>query len=183
MDVARRVAGTGSLGVDRYVILVEGKGSPNSNYLLDLKHALPSALANNCKVHQPKWDSDAQRVVAIQRRMQAVSMAFLTPVKMQGKSYILRALQQSEDRVSLNRNVHSGQQVQHAIATLGSIVANAHLRSSGRDNSAIADALIAYGHKRKWKIKLIKAAQICAQQVQEDWATYCTAYDAGAFDI
>ena len=44
LDVARRIAGTGSLGVDRYVILVEGKGSPDGNYLLDLKQALPSAL-------------------------------------------------------------------------------------------------------------------------------------------
>ncbi|MGZ5237441.1 MAG: DUF2252 family protein, partial [Caldimonas sp.] len=45
LDVARRVAGTGSLGVDRYVILVEGRGGPDGNYLLDLKHATPSVLA------------------------------------------------------------------------------------------------------------------------------------------
>ncbi len=43
LDVARRIAGTGSLGVDRYVILVEGKGSPDGNYLLDLKEALRMA--------------------------------------------------------------------------------------------------------------------------------------------
>lgn len=30
LDVARRIAGTGSLGVDRYVLLVQGKGSPDS---------------------------------------------------------------------------------------------------------------------------------------------------------
>ncbi|MEP7336272.1 MAG: DUF2252 family protein, partial [Acidobacteriota bacterium] len=29
LDVARRIAGTGSLGVDRYALLVEGKGSPD----------------------------------------------------------------------------------------------------------------------------------------------------------
>ena len=45
LDVARRIAGTGSLGVDRYVMLVEGKGSPDTNYLLDLKQALPCSLA------------------------------------------------------------------------------------------------------------------------------------------
>jgi hypothetical protein len=34
-DVARRIAGTGSLGVQRYVILVEGKGSTGGHYLPD----------------------------------------------------------------------------------------------------------------------------------------------------
>lgn len=37
LDIARRIAGTGSLGLERYIILVEGKGSPDANYLLDLK--------------------------------------------------------------------------------------------------------------------------------------------------
>src|SRR5207344_195547 len=55
IDVARRIAGTGSLGIDRYVLLVEGKGSPNGNYFLDLKQALPSALAPRLEWKQPKW--------------------------------------------------------------------------------------------------------------------------------
>ena len=44
LDAARRVAGKGSLGLERYVLLVEGKGSPRGNYLLDLKRAVPSTL-------------------------------------------------------------------------------------------------------------------------------------------
>lgn len=50
LDVARRIAGTGSLGVDRYAILVEGKGSPDGNYVLDLKQALASSLVPHLKV-------------------------------------------------------------------------------------------------------------------------------------
>jgi uncharacterized protein (DUF2252 family) len=48
LDAARRVAGKGSLGLERYVLLVEGKGSPRGNYLLDLKRATAqtAALAN-----------------------------------------------------------------------------------------------------------------------------------------
>ena len=57
LDVARRIAGTGSLGLERYVILVHGKGSPDGNYLLDLKNAAPSELARNCRVKQPKCAS------------------------------------------------------------------------------------------------------------------------------
>ena len=43
LDVARRVAGCGSLGLARWIVLVEGKGSPRGNYLLDLKEARPPA--------------------------------------------------------------------------------------------------------------------------------------------
>ena len=44
LDIACRIAGTGSLGVERFVVLVEGKGSPDGNYLLDIKEAKPSAM-------------------------------------------------------------------------------------------------------------------------------------------
>ena len=74
LDVARRIAGTGSLGLARYVVLVNGKGSPDGNYLLDLKQVLPSSLVPQLKAPQPKWKSEAHRVVALQRRLQAVSL-------------------------------------------------------------------------------------------------------------
>ena len=75
------------------------------------------------------------------------------------------------------------QELHKTIACLGNIVASAHLRSAGRDGSAIADELIEFGYKRKWKIKLLKAAQECAQQVENDWGVYCTAFDDGAFNL
>ena len=183
LDVARRIAGTGSLGVDRYAVLVRGKGSPDGNYLLDLKNAMPSELARNCQIRQPEFETDAHRVVTIERRMQAVSMAFLTPVKMDGKGYILRALQPSEDRISLSRHEHGMHELQQSVSTLGRIVASAHLRSSGRQGSAIADELIEYGHKHKWKLRLQQAAQECADQLEKDWEIYCQAYDDGAFRL
>ena len=99
LDVARRIAGTGSLGMERYVVLVEGKGSPDGNYLLDLKQATSSSLVPHLKIRQPAWPSQAHRVVAVQRRMQAVSMAFLHPIVDGKSSYVLRDLQPSEDRV------------------------------------------------------------------------------------
>lgn len=101
LDVARRIAGTGSLGVDRYVILVEGKGSPDGNYLIDLKEALPSSVSAHVTATQPKWQTEAQRVVEVQRRNQAVSQAFLHAVEFNQRSYVLRSLQPSEDRVVL----------------------------------------------------------------------------------
>ncbi|BBP00840.1 DUF2252 domain-containing protein [Sulfuriferula nivalis] len=179
-DVARRIAGTGSLGVERYIILVEGKGSPDRNYLLDLKQALPSSLSSHLFVKQPDWQTEAHRIVALQQRMQAVPMAFLQPVKIGKKSYVLRGLQPSEDRVTLN-----GAQQPHlldgVILTMGELVAWSQLRSSGRNNSAITDMLIDFAQKKKWQQVLMDIAEQCTLQVVQDWKVYAEAFDDGVF--
>ncbi|MDE2396787.1 MAG: DUF2252 family protein [Burkholderiales bacterium] len=182
IDVARRIAGTGSLGVDRYMILVNGKGSPDANYLLDLKAATPCALAPHLRLPQPNWKNEAERIVALQRRLQAVSMAFLQPVLLGRKSFVLRALQPVEDRISIDRTQQSLDQLDHAIATLGRLVAWAQLRSAGRGGSAPADELVDFGRRRKWRARLLEASIDCAAQVEADAAAYAKAYDAGAFN-
>ena len=50
LDAARRVAGNGSLGVARYVLLVRGRGSPDQNFVLDLKLRPPRPPPNGCRV-------------------------------------------------------------------------------------------------------------------------------------
>ena len=183
LDVARRIAGTGSLGVDRYAILVQGKGSPDGNYLLDLKQALPSSLLPNLKVAQPKWKSEAQRVVAVQRRMQAVSMAFLQPVFFDENPCVLRALQPSEDRVAMSGAHQTGGDLDHLVCTMGQLVAWAQLRSAGRDDSAIADELIEFGQRKKWKEQLLSASHDCAVQARRDAASFNAAWDDGQFRV
>lgn len=183
LDVGRRIAGTGSLGVDRYVILVEGKGSPDGNYLIDLKETLPSAVVAHLRMPQPAWRTEAQRVVEVQRRNQVVSQAFLHAVEFNERSYVLRSLQPSEDRVALidwNGKLPRLEQVVNSMAELS---AWAHLRSGGRQCSAIADELIAFGNRRDWQMPLIDLAARCEAQVQIDWKAYCDAYDSGAFDL
>lgn len=186
LDVARRIAGTGSLGVERYIVLVEGKGSPDGNYLLDLKQALPSALAPHLKLAQPAWPSQAHRVVGLQRRMQAVSMAFLHPIMGAKNSapYVLRGLQPSEDRVSLGAAGISLEQIRGVIDDMGQLMAWAQLRSAGRQGSASADALVDFGASEKaWCGDLLAAAHACAAQVRADWKDYCVAFDAGAMAV
>jgi uncharacterized protein (DUF2252 family) len=181
LDVARRIAGTGSLGVDRYAILVRGKGSPDGNYLLDLKLALPSSLLPKLKVPQPRWKTQAHRIVALQRREQAVSSAFLQPVLVGGSPYVLRALQPSEDRVTLTRSGRTLAELEQVIGTMGRIVAWAQLRCAGREGSAIADELIAFAQRKKWKAQLLDASQDCAVQVRKDSADFDAAWDDGEF--
>ena len=182
LDVARRVAGTGSLGVERFAILVNGKGGTDGNYLLDLKKALPSSLLPALKIAQPAWATEAHRVVALQRRMQAVSMAFLQPVQFNETPCVLRALQPSEDRVSLNGAHRSPAELTELIGTMGRLVGWAHLRSGGRAGSAIADELIAFGQRRKWRTRLLDLSQGCAAQLQRDADTFNSAFDDGVFN-
>ncbi|MDD5248714.1 MAG: DUF2252 domain-containing protein [Rhodocyclaceae bacterium] len=180
LDVARRIAGTGSLGVDRYVILVEGKGSPDRNYLIDLKQALPSSLVPHLKIKQPHWASEAARVVAVQRRMQAVSMAFLQAVTLGKSSYILRGLQPSEDRVALDRWDGKLRRTAGVMRTMAEVVAWGQLRSGGRQGSATSDELIDFARREKWRLRLLDAAEHAAAQVEQDWRVYAQAYRDGA---
>jgi hypothetical protein len=52
--------------------------------VLRLSLARRRPLTAHLKVAQPKWKSEAHHVVALQRRLQAVSMAFLQPLILGG---------------------------------------------------------------------------------------------------
>jgi uncharacterized protein (DUF2252 family) len=183
IDIARRVAGTGSLGVERYVILVHGKGGPDGHHLLDLKQALPSSLAEHLDTAQPHWHDDAERVVALQRRLQAVSIASLHAIADARTCYVLRALLPSEDRVTLNRDVESFTRIASVVQSMGKIAASAHLRGAGRDQSATTDELIAFSGDLRWQHTLYKLALRCASQVEQDWRSFCRDYDDGLFEF
>jgi hypothetical protein len=60
---------------------------------------------------------------------------------------------------------------------MGADVAWGHLRAGG---SAIADELIGFGAKSRWKIQIEQIAEHCAEQVRRDWLTYyAQAYNDG----
>jgi uncharacterized protein (DUF2252 family) len=179
LDVARRIAGTGSLGVERFVLLIEGKGSPDANYLLDLKQALPSTLAAHVATRQPRWNNEAERVVRLQERVQAISMAFLRPVLIDGVAYVLRGLQPSEDRVALEQWHGHFDRLQGLMTTLGEVVAWAQLRSAGRQGSANADELIDFAGRKAWRPRMVTLARACREQVDRDWREFCSACDDG----
>ena len=181
LDVARRIAGNGSLGVDRFVVLVRGKGNPDNNYLLDLKQAVPSALAPALTLKQPTWASEGERVVALTRRAQAVPVAFLHAVQMNGRDYVLRDLQPSADRVSFAEKDNKESHLNELMLAIGQCTAWSHLRGSGHQGSAIADQLIAFGREESWHKVLRKASETCADTIKGDWKTYSKAYDDNVF--
>lgn len=177
LDVGRRIAGTGSLGLERYAILVRGRGGLDGNFLLDLKFASDSALAPYVPAMQPKWQNEAERVVAVQKRAQAISPAFLTAVSIDNQSYVLKELLPQQDRLSLNLWGGKLRRLESVMRTMGGIVAWAHLRSGGRQGSASADEWIAYGHSAaQWRSTLLDYAQTYHGQVVADWKQYAAAF-------
>jgi uncharacterized protein (DUF2252 family) len=174
IDIAWRIAGTGSLGLERYMVLVEGKGSPDRNYILDLKAATESSLAKYVECKQPHWQTEAQRVVTIQKRMQAISMALLNTVSIDGKSYIIREYQPTEDKIELPAERElKDKELKQLMQTFGQIVASAQLRSSGHQGAAIADELIDFAKQDWWSKKVINYAYKYSQKVAADWQEFC----------
>jgi uncharacterized protein (DUF2252 family) len=166
LDIAQRIEGTGSLGLERYLILIEGKGYPNGSYLLDLKAARSSCLQPYLQTLQPLWTSEAHRVVEIQSRIQESPPAMLNVLTDPNHSYVLRELQPTADKLDLDTMPQSSKQLKSLIETLASIVAWGHLRSAGRQRSTIADDLIAFGTDLSWQADLLDYARQYAQQVR-----------------
>jgi len=178
IDVARRIAGTGSLGLERFAILIEGKGGVDGHFLLDLKASIPSCLAGKTAYVQPHWSSEAQRVAAVGARMQAVAPAFLQAVDVDGKPFLLKGLQPLQDRVDLQGASAHPKQMTRLLREFGAIAAWAQLRASGRQGSAIADTLIEFANQSKNLDTLLEIAIHMAERVEQDWrefAQQCTA--------
>jgi uncharacterized protein (DUF2252 family) len=185
LDVVHRLAGTGSLGIERFLILVSGSGKAGKEYLLDLKKALPSTLQPRLGQNQPSWASEAERIVEVQKRIQAASPALLHPLTLpDGASYVLRELQPVEDRIALVSLAGKPKKLENLVENMGYLCAWGHLRSSGRQGSAIADELIGFGlDYGTWLQPLTDYARQYAQQVRTDYEIYCRAYDEGFFGV
>jgi uncharacterized protein (DUF2252 family) len=167
------VAGVGSLGLKRYVILVRGAGGHEGHAILDAKWAPNSSLAMYARARQPEWKSEADRVVAIQHRMEAIAPALLDAVRIRGGGYILRELQPSQDRLTLEDAKNHPGQLQSIIETMGRVTAWAQLRSSGRQGSATIDDLIAFGGGwRSWQRALVDYGRSYQRQVQHDYEQF-----------
>ena len=180
VDIARRIAGTGSLGLERYVILIDGnaksevKKNKEDYYLLDLKLCKQSAAAHFVlDINQPSWQTEAQRVMTIQRRLQAVSPAFLSDVTIENQSYLLKELLPTQDRLSLDQANRKIEPIAKVIHTMGQITAWSQIRSSGRQGSAIADELIQFAENSQlWRNDLLAYAVQYAKVVHEDWQAF-----------
>lgn len=181
IDAAFRVAGTGSLGVKRYVFLIQNREEPKKHLLIDMKQALPSSLLPWLPVQQPAWGSEAHRVVAIQERMQNVSPALLGTTAFMEEPYVIKEMQPVADKIDFMVIRDRYKEVERVIADMAILTASSHLRSAGRQGSVCADELIEFGNNPQGQENLLGYAMAYSGQVQDDYQSFFAAYKAGYF--
>jgi len=98
LDLAFRIAGTGSLGLLRVAVLVKGKGGPNGAWLFDMKEEERSP-APSLLVGTPQIEP-AERVVRAFRACLEVPPQRMGTTRIDDRSMFVRRLTPQEDRVS-----------------------------------------------------------------------------------
>jgi len=181
VDVARRVAGIGSRALPRYIVLIEGRGSPDRNVLLDVKQAHQSAIAILRPEQQPRWNSEADRIISVQRHSAIVAPAFLFSSERDGQSYCIRELQPDDDRVRLHDWEKQPKKVSEAIVLMASVAAWMHLRGGGWLSSAPTEQLSAFGRESSWRDPILELARSAADDTLRQYSVFAQAYDDGYF--
>jgi len=159
IDAAFRIAGTGSLGLNRYCILV--KDNEKSNYILfDVKQADKIVLEKLYPSKQIKYKSEAHRVVHAQNRMNDTAPAGFTTIQVKKEYYILKKHRPQEDKFTLLDFKNEKVDFTKLVNQLGRLLAWAQLRSSGLDSTASGDELIKFATTNK-----IDAVIPCAKKM------------------
>ncbi len=175
VDAARRIAGTGSLGLERYAILVAGHGGDDGHVLLDMKASRNSALGLNPDAKK----QHAERVFWAQRTIQAMPPAYLQAVQWKGGSYLIKEMQPQADRLNLLPLWTVAGKLAAAVGNIGEVAAWAHLRACGQHGGVQVEDVQAFVQAATFKRDILAAADQMTAQVLADWQSFSVAYDAG----
>jgi len=181
LDCVFRLAGTGSLGVNRYLFLLERTDAKGKYLFLDMKQALTSSLKPWLAVKQPGFASEGERVIAIQQRMQNVAPALLSSILFNNEPYVLKQMQPIADKINFAELKGDCGAIEKIAADMAALTASAQLRSSGRQGSVIADELIGFGSNQHWHKAVFTYSKRYAAHAKKDYNEFLggMAKDAG----
>jgi uncharacterized protein (DUF2252 family) len=172
-DVVFRLAGTGSVGVKRYLFLLKSRNTKGRFLLVEMKQCLESSLEPFNKIKQPAWDNDAERVIAIQKRMQHRSASLLSTTSFGGDHYLIQELQPVKDTLAFKMIRDNYRDIYQVIDDMAVLTASSQLRSGGMGGSATIDELMAFGcNQDEWQEEVIKTASLLASQSMEDYQEF-----------
>jgi len=176
-----RLAGTGSVGVKRYLFLLKSTNTKNRYLLLDMKQARASSAAPYVPVQQLQWNSEAERVIGVQQRMQNVPAALLSTTVFRGESYILQELQPVKDSIKF-KLLQDYRDMYQVIDDMAALTASAQLRSGGIQGSGTIDELIAFGNDQGWQEAVITYAQRYAAKTKKYYQQFLKDYKNGNYE-
>lgn len=160
-DAAIRIAGTGSLGQERYAMLCFNK-KKGKHYLIDIKETRKSCYSELIKIKQPKFENDAVRINNVGYMMQFNSPAFLSSVFMDKKWFLVKELQLAADRMSLPDFGNDFGLFCDVARQMAVLIGYAHIRSSGHLNASSADDLKRFAEKKQWQKDIIELSSVLA---------------------
>lgn len=177
IDGVFRLAGTGSVGLQRYAFLLKSLNETGFKHiLLDMKEASPSSLAPFIVAGQPSWSSQANRIVSIQRKMQNRCPALLSTSEFRGKSFIMQEMQPTKDSIDFKELIDRYRDMYSVIDSMAMLTASAQLRSTGQDGSAITDELKRFAGDPAWQEKILIYAQQYAAKVKAYYGDFLQDY-------
>jgi uncharacterized protein (DUF2252 family) len=165
LDLKQRLAGLGSLGVDRYLLLVAGKDAER-RYLLDLKEQNNSVLQIP---NSPQWNSNSQRVQIVQSLLQSHPPDLRGELKIEQKSFTIRELQPSQDKIKCTEI--NGSDLDNLVKTATKVTAWSHLQGAGQQGAASRQQVMDYA-ANSWGSIVLEYAKSYAQQVKADLAEF-----------
>lgn len=177
IDGVFRLAGTGSVGLERYAFLLKSSNETGYKYiLLDMKEASPSSLSPYLSIPQPAWVSEADRIVAIQKKMQNRCSALLSFSTFRGKSFIMQEMQPTKDSIDFKKLIDRYRDMYSVIDTMGMLTASSQLRSSGQDGSAITDNLKQFASDKVWQEAVLEYARQYSFTVKKYYTEFLEDY-------
>ena len=183
-DAVFRLAGTGSVGVKRYALLLKSLNEEGEKYILiDMKQSKPSSLLPYIEIPQPSWKSESDRVVTLQQMMQNRPPALLSTTVFRDEAYVIQEMQPTKDSINFKLIKKEYRNIFQVIDDMAMLTASSQLRSSGRKGSAIADELSAFGQNDQWQEAILKYASDYSSQVKKYYQQFIREYKEDRFKI
>ena len=170
-DAAFRIAGTGSLGLERYGILCYSK-KKGKHYLIDVKEARQSCYSKLIKIKQPGFKNEADRINKIGYTMQFNSPAFMSSVNIDGKWFVVKELQRVSDKMALADFGNDFSSLSAVAKEMAVLMAYAQIRSSGHMGASTADDLKQFAKKKQWQKDLIELSADLARKNNKYYKEY-----------
>jgi len=173
VDAVFRIAGTGSMGLKRYVLLLRSLNDNGEKHLLlDMKQAVPSSLQPYTQITQPKWNTEAERIWNIQQIMQNRAPALFSTTIFNGDAYIIQEMQPAKDNINFKLIRQGYRDMYQVIGDMGMLTASSQLRSCSRYGSSIADELVAFGNDQHWQQAVLEYAMAYTEKVRDYYAQF-----------
>jgi uncharacterized protein (DUF2252 family) len=183
-DVAeRKGAGTASLGLPRFFVLIEGpRADGTDDLLLEFKQARRSALSGLVPPSDYQMEGMADRIRHAQRVHLVGGDVFYGSVDIDGRSFMVRERAPFRDSISLGSL--SGRQWKDYAEICGRVLAHTHAMSddSGHVDYDVEPAILdAIGSRDLFVDDVLRFAEDAAARVRQDHEYFVADHALGAF--